>query len=137
MEITNTSKGKLGESKVFELLLENNINAKWGCYHAKADFLLSNGTGIDVKFATPHSNGRNDKKIWSFNLHHHGTKQHDIAFFICVLWNSGNNEVFVFPSDFWSGKVLTISTDQLERGKYDYFKNNFTLIKNSLIQEFT
>lgn len=130
MEESTFLKGRIGESFVYNKLIESGIKATWVSFtnrRGAVDFITDNGTTIDVKFSKEHATG----KRWCFNCHHHNVKQTNIDFYVCVLLNNaGNSIAFVFPANLIAGKTMTMSLEQIERGTYDYFINNYTLIKN-------
>ncbi len=125
---TATVKGKTGESRVFELFKQHGIEAEWMPYGHEADFVLSDGRYIDVKYSSPYMR-QYDKRMWIFNLNHRGKKQTLIDFFIFVCWKDGTDGIYIIPAKLCSGKTTTISERQMERGKFDYFKDNFDLLK--------
>jgi len=134
---SNVEKGDYGESYIFMKLQDEGINIKWLSFgHARhqADFITESGTLIDVKTAMPRPCSRRKngsfQNHWGFNFHHHGDKQLKIDVFICItLQSTGGTNIFVFPSELISGYNINISDRQLSRGKFDYFKENWDLIK--------
>ncbi len=129
--MNNAEKEFYGESHVYEQLIANGIKVFWNslCRRSLADFTTENGITIDVKFATPHLYPKYNSPIWRFNLHHHGKKQTGIDYFICVLESKNKPLMFVFPASLVSGYQITISERQLNMGKYNYFLENWNLIK--------
>ena len=116
-----------GESYIYQKLLDQGIVAKWSAFtnrKSTEDFITETGITIDVKTAYPKAKSSS----WAFNVHHHGVKQINIDFFICILLPL--NKIFIIPSELISNKTYRISKRQLERGKYDYFLENWDLIKN-------
>jgi len=126
--MTSLEKGNIGESLIFTLLKDHSIETEWLPVGENADFKLSDGRLIDVKFSKQSSTKNSG---WRFNLHHHGEKQPDIAFFICIARKeNGSDMIFVMPGHLLGGKTWTISERQIDRGTYDYFQDNFDIIKN-------
>jgi len=125
----NNNKAIKGESYVYKKLLENGIKAKWSAFgnrQAGEDFITDNGAKIDVKISYGVKSEKG-KKSWFFNVHHHGEKQKNIDFYICII---APELVFVIPSNLVPGKTIRISEYQLARGRFDYFKENWQLIKD-------
>jgi hypothetical protein len=117
--------GMMGESTVFKILTDRGFNPRWEALTGSGpDFILENGKTIDVKLATRRSKTSN----YVFNLHHHSIAQDGIDFFICIANSKDENLIFVFPATLISGKTLSISQYQLDRGRYDFFLNNFDLL---------
>ncbi len=127
----NNKKAQYGESLVYQRLAEAGINATWIALSNKrgvSDFITDDGKMIDVKFSRRRSK-KNSPPYWTFNLHHHGTKQNNIDFFVCIISDPIYPSILVIPSKLLQSKVFHISERQLIRGKYDYFVENWNLIK--------
>jgi len=127
----NHLKEEYSESYIYKKLFENGIEVKWSSLinrKSKEDFITSDGKRIDVKFSTFSTIGK--RKAWRFNCHHHGKKQTHIDYYICVLIDEKKHLIFVFPSELIEGYQINISDRQLHRGKFDYFKENWDLIKS-------
>lgn len=130
--ITSTEKGKIGESYVFEMLQNNGIHVTWLPVGENADFKLPDGRLIEVKFSSLRQpTGQRKCGFWSFNLHHHGKKQQEISFFICVAKGQEHDMLFVMPGYMLKSKTWVLTEEQVERGAHDYFQNNFALIKDA------
>lgn len=133
----NNKKALHSESYIYQKLIENGISVEWVAFSnrkSKADFITKDGKTIDVKYSntsTRKNASREEYKVWNFNIHHHGKKQEGIDFYICVFDDGNENYIFIFPSKLALGTHITISTSQIQRGKYDYFQENWDLIKNS------
>jgi hypothetical protein len=130
-------KGRIGESMIFNLLIENNIKASWAYYGSGCDFVTDSGLRIEVKYSSPHIIKEYSKKKqlfieskkWHFNLHHHGKKQSNIDFFILIQEiNETDSNIFVIPANLFGGKTLSISENQHKRGRLNYFLNNWKTI---------
>jgi len=124
--------GVYGESFIYTKLIENGIDVDWSPFHRIGDFITSDNKIIDVKYSkTPQivKTKKGERLFWNFNIHHHGKKQYNIDFYICVLSYLNKEIIFVFPSKYVRGYQITISERQLERGKFNFFENNWDLIK--------
>jgi len=127
----NDKKARYGESLIYQKLTGAGIDVTWMTLTNKRgvpDFITDDGKMIDVKFSQRRIR-KNAAPFWTFNLHHHGTKQNNIDFFVCIISDSLYPSILVIPSNLLSSKVFHISERQLIRGKYDYFKENWNLIK--------
>ena len=123
----NNNKAIKGESYIYQKLINNGIKARWTAFEnrmAREDFITEDGTTIDVKIAYPRTIQKN--ATWYFNMHHHNKKQIGIDFYICIAMP---DNIFVLPSSLLFSKTFRISERQLSRGKYDYFLENWDLIK--------
>ncbi len=133
--MTNNDKGFLGESYVYNKLKEIDPNVKWALLNCRSsyDFILSNGKTIDVKYSANQIVRTNKTKkeynYWTFNFHHHGVKQIKIDFFICIIQIKKEKSIYIFPSEISNIYSFSISEREIERGKFDYFKNNWDLLK--------
>jgi len=133
--------GRMGESYIFNLLKEKGIEAEWAPFGRGPDFITKSGLNLDVKYSNPYiyskdtkKNGVREYKKWTFNFHHHGKPQSKVDFFICILNNDGDFHIYVIPQPLHAEKqILTISGPQFNSGKFDYFKDNFDLIKSATI----
>ena len=200
---TKTQKNKvkpawrIGESKVFQELLNAGFMVKWAKIGSGADFILDDGRLIECKFShrrpqralkggevdtdvfsvikkMRHKNGHRKQTTfshiakvlnsegyttirgkpfvgstvasvlrragqymptykslgWHFNFHHHGKRQQNVDFFICIAHEDGHKDkIFVIPALLHDKQTFSISGAQMERGRYDYFDRNFELIK--------
>ena len=129
----NNNKAKLGESLIYEKLMVVDPDVEWSAFsnrQSREDFILSNGKTVDVKLSHPNKSYKNN--AWHFNFHHHNTKQTGIDFYICVAVDGGEAHTFIFPSKLITKHTLAITRKQIARGKFDYFKENWNLIKESM-----
>ena len=125
----NNRKAVYGESYIYEKLISEGIDVEWLAINNRqslADFKTSEGKTIDAKIAYV-----NKLRAWQFNFHHHNKKQIGIDFYICLLIRDNEPIIFIFPSSIIRGKSLSITRSSLDRGKYGYFKNNWSLLVNS------
>ena len=71
-------------------------------------------------------------KTWHFNFHHHGRlKERYTDVFVCLAVNPrpGNEEIFVIPWDYVTGKTFSLhGGKQRYAGRYAGFRNNWRLI---------
>ncbi len=137
MKNTNNEKAIKGESYIYNKLKENDIEARWTSMESRKhpyDFVTKDGKTIDVKYAESHRSAKRNNgsilKSWRFNCHHHGIKQTNIDYYICILNDMGKTtRIYIFPSEFVGVHTIAISERQINRGKYDYFEENWGLIK--------
>jgi len=130
---SNSEKGLKGETLIFHLLKKNNIKANWVAFSnrkTKADFITDDGVEIDVKIANQRSYKYCKNPIWDFNFHHHGKSQVDIDIFICIVVKGDEHKIFIFPKELVCQKTLSMSERKLKQGRFDYFKDNWDIIKN-------
>lgn len=129
----NNKKARYGESLIYQKLTEAGINVTWMAFTNKRgvpDFITDDGKMIDVKITNTRQS-KNGRVHWGFNCHHHAIKQNNIDFFICIINDTSYFSIFVFPNHLLIGKNFIISERQLIRGKYDYFVENWNLIKEN------
>jgi len=126
----NNEKGLKGERYIVDKLKEQGFKVEWVALSNRmstADIKLSNNKLIDVKYAEQNKSQR----YWTFNFHHHGDKQLNIDFFICVVVRQGSdNLIYVFPNSILSErKTIQISDKSIRLGRYGYFLENWGLLK--------
>ncbi len=136
----NYAKSKTAEGYVIEQATKAGIQAWWTSFSSKKetpDIVTSNGLYLDVKLsslskgASCANNGIKRKPPhYLFNLHHHGIKQIAVDYFIFVLGNKTPPDLYVIPAKTLTGKTFYISQAQLSQGKLDWYKDNWSLIKN-------
>jgi len=139
--VHNMEIAMIGEGYVAKKLDELGIRYWWNPRKRNfygADFLTEHGI-IDVKtsfsvVSFPYFDKRIEKRLWSFNCHHHGIKQAEIDFFIFVVMNYrlSKPKHFIIPKEMVTGKTFVISKRQLRIKKYDYFLNNWKLLSASI-----
>lgn len=123
----NHNKAIKGESYIFQELLGAGIEVEWLAINNRkslADFQTKNGKTIDAKVSHINKGG-----YWTFNFQDHGKKQIGIDYYVCMLVDGDDVLIFIFPQNLVLGHSLRITRGQLDRGRYDYFKNNWALIK--------
>ena len=135
----NNEKAMYGESYVYQKMLDAGLKVKWvafGNRSSKADFVTDKGLTIDVKYSSvPHATyikkSGKKSKYWRFNAQHHGIKQSGIDFYVCVLQDGGEPDMFIFPAENIDGYQIYISDRHLRMGTYEYFRNNWELISEA------
>ena len=126
----NNNKALRGERYIVDALTKHGFEPEWlavGNRMSAADIRISSGKLIDVKYAEP----KESTPYWTFNFHHHGKKQQGIDFFICILVRpEAENLIYVFPANVLKKrKTLAMSVKSIRLGRYEYFLENWDLLK--------
>lgn len=139
---TSQENGHYGESYIYNLLKSNDIPCSWAPYGSGYDFITNNGTRLEIKYGSKRKIEMKSKKKGLlkldqcvYNLHHHNKKQLNIDFFIFLqILDELNQNILIIPANLLRGKTFVISERQQERKKYEYFNQNWSLIKQFDLQ---
>lgn len=129
-KMTSVQKGHYGEKYVNDELIKRGIDAKWYGNYNPADFILSNGKTIDVKYSSSPISAGIYNLAWRFNLHHHGILQTGIDYYICIIYHKAEITPFILPGRFINKYSIRITSKDIKNGIYDKYKDNWDLLNS-------
>lgn len=116
------AQGAEAETIVSKKLMEHGIGNKLMPHHHPFDILLDNGLHIDVKFR----NSSNNKSNYP-NYHVNPKKTEIIDYYAILLPNK--EDVYIIPYNL-SGTIISITKYPKRKNKWDFYKNNFDILKD-------
>ena len=125
---------KYSDSAIYKIMTDAGINLSWAVLtdrNIRHKFVTDNGKRIILSITHDGKNKAN--RDWRFNFQNRPESSFDFAV-CCLSSDIGGGQytrLFVFPAEIIAGRIITLTPHTLNTGRYDFFVENWDLIKGS------